>query len=366
MRILFLIESLRAGGKERRLIELIKGLNRFTDFQLGIILFSKEIHYTEIYDLKIDIKYISRKNKWSPYTFCQVYNICKEKCPDIIHSWGSLPSIYSLSSVIFLKIKFVNGMITKAPAHLSRFSKEWRRGRISFPFSNIVVANSFAGLKSYKAPRSRSMCIHNGFDFYRLNHIENIERVKRKFEINTTFVVGMVGAFVDKKDYITFLKLAMKILDNRSDITFLAIGDGPNLEKCKSFVADRYMKNIVFTGLQKDVESLINTFDIGVLITNPDIHGEGISNAIMEYMALSKPVIATRCGGNSEIIEHGKTGFLINNKSVNDIVDKIYYLMINPKIRISMGRSGRNLIETRFNLKRMTIEYINIYNSLKN
>ena len=90
----------------------------------------------------------------------------------------------------------------------------------------------------------------------------------------------------------------------------LAIGE--NLKSFESMIPIEFKDKIIFTGKQKHVESIINIFDIGVLCS---CYGEGISNTIMEYMALGKPVIATDCGGNKEIVVHNVTGFLIEPKN---------------------------------------------------
>ena len=103
------------------------------------------------------------------------------------------------------------------------------------------------------------------------------------------------------------------ILNNRKDVTFLVIGNGINLEKCR--MKARGHEKIKFLGFQNDIESIVNVFNAGVLLTNQDVHGEGISNSIMEYMALGKPVIATDGGGTKELIVDGKTGFLVQPKS---------------------------------------------------
>ena len=85
---------------------------------------------------------------------------------------------------------------------------------------------------------------------------------------------------------------------------------------------------IYFLGNQKDVESIVNICDIGVLMTNNLVHQEGVSNSILEYMAFSKPVIASKGGGTSEIVIPEETGFLINPFDVNDLAKKIVYLLI--------------------------------------
>jgi glycosyltransferase involved in cell wall biosynthesis len=141
----------------------------------------------------------------------------------------------------------------------------------------------------------------------------------------------------------------------------MAVGNGPNFMKCKGMIPLEYASYFIFTGLQKDVESIVNVFDIGVLSTNSHVHGEGISNAILEYMALEKPVVATSGGGTNEVVSHGKTGILIPPGSPVVLAEQLHYLLNNPTERMEMGLEGRRLLSTSFSLDKMTNAYYNLY-----
>ena len=360
MKILFFIDSLTAGGKERRFVELIKGLQKYPDIKCELAIMSDEIHYTGIHKLNVRIHYLIRKWKKDPNILLKLYQLCKEFKPDIIHSWGSMPSVYALPIAKLLGIKFINAMISDAPLKLKVFNKAWIRSKLTFPFSDIILSNSNAGLKSYNAQKQKSYCIHNGFDFKRLKKIEDKESVKSKFGIKTNKILGMVASFRDEKDYDTYIKAANTLLQRRQYITFLAIGDGKNLPYCKQVVKSKYKDKIKFLGKQNDVESLINIFDIGVLST----YTEGISNVVMEYMALGKPVIATDGGGTKELIIDGETGFLVEQKNYIQLADKIEYLLDNKEAAAIMGSKGRERIKQEFSLEKMTNSYVTLYNSL--
>ena len=86
----------------------------------------------------------------------------------------------------------------------------------------------------------------------------------------------MVGGFYPRKDYATFLKSAINILDKKSEVTFLAVGDGPNLRDFQENIPKEYRKRILFPGRQDNIESIINLFTVGVLTTMHDVHEEGI------------------------------------------------------------------------------------------
>lgn len=199
MKILFFIESLRSGGKERRLVELIKGLQNYHYIERELVLTRKDIHYKDIFDTGIKIHYIVRKYiKKDPRLFFKFFKIANKYKPDIIHVWGNMVAIYAIPAKILLKKPMINNQITDAP---DKVNGGLLSHQVSFPFSNILVANSKAGLKSYNAPLNKSRVIYNGFDFARIENLEDKKITRAKFEIKTNNVVDMVASFSNLKDY---------------------------------------------------------------------------------------------------------------------------------------------------------------------
>jgi len=364
MKILLLTSSFVKGGIERQIMELVKGLKSYPDISCELVLFSSVVEYKEVYDLDIPIHMLKRKPKKDPRIFYQFYQLCKKLKPDIIHSWSPMPSVYAVPASKLLGIKLLNGMIQNAPNNLNMFDKRYLYGKLSFPFSDVILANSKAGLKSYRAPSKVSSFIYNGYDFDRLKKIIPPEDIRQKFGIHTKHVVGMIGAFADRKDYYTYIQSAIQILEKRNDITFLAVGDGKNREAIMSLVPEDYKKNIIFTGLQSQVESIINIFDIGVLATNDIVHGEGISNAIIEYMVLGKPVVASDTGGTKEIVSHGETGYIVSPRDPNDLAKHIGKLIDSPQLSKSMGEEGSKRIRIMFPLQKMVEAHYHLYHKL--
>jgi glycosyltransferase involved in cell wall biosynthesis len=149
----------------------------------------------------------------------------------------------------------------------------------------------------------------------------------------------------------------MALGEMRRDVTFLAVGDGPELKRIKKRVADEKISNVVLAGRRKDVERLIAASDIGLLCT----WTEGISNSIIEYMALGKPVIATdQKGGSRELIDDGMTGYC-TRRDVNSVTGLVNKLLNNTELRIRMGKRGKERIWTRFSIIRMGKEFQLLY-----
>lgn len=357
MKIIFIIDTLTAGGKERRLTELIKGLISTSKAECELVVMSSDIHYKEILDLGIKIHIILRKTKKDLTVFNKLYRIFRLFNPDIVHCWDSMTAVYSVPLCKYLRIKLVNGMIVDSPSKRNFSNKDYRRARITFPFSDFIVGNSRAGLKAYRAPEKKSIVIYNGFNFNRINHLENSIVVLEQLNSDLDHIIGMVATNSVKKDYKTFFFAAQRLLKSRDDILFLAIGKNTDDDNLKELIESKYSKHFRLLGKRSDVESLINVMDICVLST----FTEGISNSIMEYMALGKPVIATSGGGTNEIVIDNNTGFLTNPSDPEDLSKKMEALLNNPEMRQKMGKSGRERILDYFSINSMVDNYHKLY-----
>ena len=367
MKILLFIDSLSAGGKERRVTELMKGLKLNSEVDFELVVMKREIHYAEVFDLDIKIHFLLRKTKRDLSVFDKFYNICKEYRPDIVHCWDSMTAIISAPTCKLLNIKFVNGMVVDTPIKKNLFNNHWLRAKLTFPFSNRIIGNSKAGLAAYKAPSNKSSCIYNGIDLTRLKNIRDRNVVINEiFGVNNenVFIVGMVAAFEPRKDYTTFVNSALSLLKVNDSIRFILVGDGANFSTIKNSVPPAASDKILFLGKRNDVDSIVNLFDVAVLLTNSKVHGEGISNSIIEYMALSKPVIASRGGGTNEIVFDKKNGFLIDSGNSSQLEESVLKLIKNKELLKQFGKAGKQMVDHSFDIKIMTENYISMYRKL--
>ena len=145
----------------------------------------------------------------------------------------------------------------------------------------------------------------------------------------------------------------------------MAVGDGPTLIDYQRKVSDSNCSNVIFTGMQSDVESIINIFDIGLLFTNTFKYGEGISNSIIEYMALKIPVIATYDKGSSEIINNNINGFLIKDRNDSELLILIEKLLNDPVIYNNISNAARKTIETNFNMIKVGSSFFKLYKEIQ-
>jgi len=168
----------------------------------------------------------------------------------------------------------------------------------------------------------------------------------------------MVASFSAKKDFKTFIKAAEEVLKRRDDISFLCVGDGLQREKLQKLHQN---DAIIFLGKRDDVESLVNISDIGVLLSTD---GEGISNSLLEFMALGKPVIASNNNGNKELVLHGKTGLILNSNDAKELADKLMNILSDEKKSKEMGANGEERVKNVFAIDRMVFEFKEVYKNV--
>ena len=172
-------------------------------------------------------------------------------------------------------------------------------------------------------------------------------------------VVGRVSRLVEEKDPETFVRAAALVQARHPHTNFVIAGDGPLRAQLEA-LAQRLGARITFLGNCTNVPAVLAAFDIFAYPTLGDSFG--FVNA--EAMAMGKPVISTRVGAVPELVRDGETGFLIEPQDAWGLAQCICYLLNEPEIGRRMGSQGRQLIETKFDLKQEVTAMADLYHEL--
>ena len=363
-KIMQVIWGLGGGGKERRLIQLVNGLYEAGGYDQTLVSMSAKNDYKGKFEDHVDYIVIDSGSKWAR---CKaLMKVIKEKKPDIVHLWDNTPAW-----VLFLpylkrryKFKYVAGFVTEAHP-LKRFSSQSFTTWLAFTCADAIVSNSKACLASKRANPKQSHVIYNGFDFARFDApgFDRNEYRKSLGIDESHFVATMVARFTPNKDYTMLVEFAEKLKDI-TNLVFLAIGKGETLEHTQQLCKEKGVENIKFLGFRSDVEKILMCSEVGLLFTNDKVHAEGISNSILESMAAGLPVIATNGGGTPEIIENGKSGFIVEPCDSEAAAKQLRELYTNDKLREEIGNNAKARIVEQFTLDSMTKKYIDFYNKL--
>lgn len=363
MKILFIIHSLKFGGAERQLVELIKGLNRHLYEVHLICLDNVPEGYTEILSSAgIEIRYFLRSYK---YDLRPIFFICRfiqEKQIDVVHTFEHLGSLFGLFAAKLSGRPVVCSAIRNAKDEnlMLKISK-----KIFAKFADILVSNSRAGFASrFSELKPHFRVVYNGVDFSRFQQ-KNGDMLILKTDLGINKfrnIIGMVASLTKRKDQDTLLEAAPSIIQSCPETSFLFVGDGVRRNALSEKARLLGLKdNVFFLGYRCDIDRLYHIFDIFVLLTNSDVHLEGISNAIIEAMAVGVPVVASLGGGTNEIIKHNVNGLLVLPKSVQKTAEAVIELLKNKQKAKRLADAAKISFREVFSLQRYVKEYEDIY-----
>jgi colanic acid/amylovoran biosynthesis glycosyltransferase len=117
---------------------------------------------------------------------------------------------------------------------------------------------------------------------------------------------------------------------------------------------------------QDQITELLKTSDILLApsVTSSTGDQEGIPGAIMEAFAAGLPVVSTNHAGIPELVQDGDSGFLVPEKDVKALVQKLEILIEQPQLRHAMGRTGRTTVEEYYNIETLNNRLIEVYQQL--
>jgi glycosyltransferase involved in cell wall biosynthesis len=363
MKVMFCIDDLTGGGRERRLVQLIKRLHETTSIDMLLVLFSNAVQYDDIFNTNCRIEIIDKKSKNYLGVYLSLLRIVREFGPNIIHCWSQSFAFYLNLIRPIYSFKYVAGFIATS-RRAKPLSFERVLEVISFLLADKIISNSFAGLKAKRAPIRKSLVIYNGVNVERFGSNLPPEVVRESLGVMTPYTVIMIARIHPHKDIQMFINVAYNVLKVRNDITFLLVGDGPLLGYYKGYLETQRIEKVLFTGFRKDVENIINMADISVLCTNSEICPEGISNSLIESMLAGKPVIATSGGGTNEVVQNGYNGYLVAPHDIENMTNKILMLIENSNLRAEVGANAMKDVKQRFQLSGMVDKYVDLYENL--
>jgi glycosyltransferase involved in cell wall biosynthesis len=205
---------------------------------------------------------------------------------------------------------------------------------------------------------ARVQTIYNGLN------LADWDAVPRVAKNPGEFLVTTVGNIRRVKGHDVFIRAAATIVQQFPKVSFSIAGDVVEpacLTELQALVQDLDLVNHVrFDGAVTDLRRHLTAADIFVLPSR----SEGFSNAIIEAMASSLPVVATDVGGNAEAVKDGITGFLVPSEDPDALSAAILRLLCDPLQAKAMGSAGRNLVEERFTIEAMMNQVAGAYRKL--
>lgn len=380
-KILYISPGLPFYGAERSLFDLIAYLDRTKFIPVLLVpngcLYKEEFLKigVEVYEVDIGIKFkiknllcITKINinlikffKLQPFSLVHI-NLCTQ---DLI------AALYPF--FIFLKIR-------KIPLIFHHRTHDYYNvfRRFIMLRGNVICVSTAIKQKFLKKRNSdffvkpnldRIISINDGRDLSRTFCKDNVEDLKKEFNLNGKKVIGIVGAIAKIKRQDLFLLIVNEVKKQYPKVKFLIVGDtytdNPQHIEYKQKVIKMcddlgLREDVIFTGFRNDAFRFYRLMDIFVLTSKK----EALGCVIIEAMASGKPVVVSAVDGTVDIVEDGRTGFLICSSQPKDYAEKILLLLKNSELREKMGRDGKNRALNLFDIKKYVFKIEDIYKNL--
>jgi glycosyltransferase involved in cell wall biosynthesis len=231
------------------------------------------------------------------------------------------------------------------------------------------VSNSQAGrraLLSIGVESHKIRVIPNGVDWrsfdLRAGRAEVRASVRHQLDIPMdAWLVVCVANFRSMKGHDLLLKAARQLVAQHPDVHLMLVGGGPKLVPTRERVlADATLRHAVhFLGVRERIPELLAAADVSVLASK----WEGMPGSVMEAMAAGLPIVATRVGGVPELIDHRRTGLLVEPETVSDLVTALGALHEDSQLAACLGRAARCAVRT-WTVERQVEDWLDLYREL--
>jgi glycosyltransferase involved in cell wall biosynthesis len=249
--------------------------------------------------------------------------------------------------------------------------------RLTFHMDRLIAVSRAIVAKLEREGRTAApiALVHNGVDLQRYDHQEPCCTLPEEYGFaQGTPVVGVVARLEPEKGHRTLISAWPAVLERVPEARLLIVGEGSQrapLEaraRALGLLGDEQASpvgtkgappgsRVIFTGRRDDVPAVIAALDVAVLPS----YREALGLAILEAMALSRPVVASAVGGIPEVIEDGRTGLLVPPHDPAALASAIVRLLTDHPLADMLGRAAHALVHERFCIERMVHQIESIY-----
>ena len=363
--ILHTIDTGGPGGAETIFVQLATGLNKKI-FNSHVLIPEKGWIFEELKQKGLTPNISGMKGNVNVNYLLDLIKIILKYKVDIIQSHFMGSNTYCSLAGIICRVPIVStfhGMIDvkKNDPLLSYRTYIINKGSKRVVFVSKILKNIF--FNYMKLDRNKTVTIYNGIDLSKFNPDKN-NLLKDELHLDhNDILIGSIGNIHPVKGYDILLNVASKVVKQNPRFKFVIIGQGEgqlydNLLKIRSEL--QLEKNVFFLGYRNDICKILNAIDLLLLTSS----SEGFSLAIVEAMACGVPVIATRCGGPEEIIQHRNNGILVPVAEINEISREILELSGDDKLRREVIKNAKKTAIARFDMVSMINSYESLYKEI--
>ena len=363
--IVHVVHALEVGGLENGLVNI---LNHFDDrFTHTIMCLSRSGRMAERIK-NSQVKIIELRLPTDRFRF-PVIRLAREFqsiSPDIVHTrgWATVDAICAARVADVSRVLHgEHGREVGDPSGRNRKRNLVRKCLSPLVNRFVTVSDDLKSwlIRTVGIPESKVTTIHNGVDTRRFSP-DRGGAIRDSLGLDDSiFTLGTVSRLDPVKDHRSLLQAFMPIARSARPVGLIIAGDGPMRSSIEQLSSElKIADKVHLLGERHDIPQVLKACDVFTLTSI----AEGISNTILEAMASALPVVATRVGGNPELVEHGISGYLVSARDVAALTAAYESYLNDPTLKDEHGRNARARTEQRFSLERMASQYAQLYQGL--
>ncbi len=350
-------------GAERATVDLVTRLRKAGD-DVRVLLIEEDRLRLEKSDLRdalsaadVPYKFLRTAGAFSPELVRGIRAAAAECGARIVHTIGPKATFHAYFAIRrtgrFL-FSTVHGWLFRRDAKERLY--EWLERNILKRFDRVIVLSSYyAGyLLSAGFRREQVVRIPSGFD---AGASVSMEEARRTLAPAEPFTVGMIGRLSTEKNHEMFLRAAREVAARGFKVRFLIAGKGPEKTKLERLLDEWDLADSVRMPGYLPVEQFMR--QVHMLVQCSFI--ENLPYSIMEAMAWCRPVLATAVGGIPDLVEEGRTGFLVPPNDHEALANRICEMSSWPRMVEEMGAAGRRKLESEFSVQRSVDQHRALY-----
>ena len=366
LRVLHVVSRLGTGGTEYGILKVISGLGE-EDFEHRICAVrGTDTEFVNRMNAPARTYSVASTRPGLQFPLFRLARVMKEFRPHIVHTrnFGSLEGIPAARMArVPVAIHSEHGYELETLGGLPLRRRLFCRGCYAMADAVFTVTRDLRDYHSRQSWRSahKFRLIHNGVNTERFFPCpERSRQIRQELGIPAgRVVIGSVGRLVPIKDHGTLLRAAENLVRRGKDVHVLIVGSGPELAKLQTSAqaSASLAGRVTFPGESDRVAELLNAMDVFVLTSIC----EGMSNTILEAMASGLPAVVTRAGGNPELVEEGRSGWLFPPRDTEALEQHLLRLIDDTELRQQVGAAARVQVCEHFSLEGMIQRYRDLY-----
>lgn len=363
IKVLEVIRQGQIGGGESHLLDLVTFLDK-ERFEPVCLSFTSGEMINRLESMGIRCYVIDTVKPFDMKIQRQIVDLIRRERIEIIHAHGSRAASNMIWPVRKLHIPFIYTVhgwsFHDDQGKLVRTLRQWSEKLIcSLANQVICVSQSNADTGRKRFGLKDAVVIENGINLVKFNPEGQFSDLRTLFGFAPDdFVVGFIARCTKQKAPLDFLEAVRLAHVANSNVKGLFVGDGDMDAEVDAFIADHRMSDYVYRSqFRTDVPDLLHSIDVYCL---PSLW-EGLSIALLEAMAMGKPIVATPTDGTKEVITHDNDGLLIPFSQPQALADALSRLREDPVLRKECGMHARQLVAQRFDAQRVSDVVSEIY-----